>query len=109
MAYPPSCSSDGDLEPEPDAIGSDSSSGFRTDAGLVRFLNILLVCDARYIGCLMEIREQEMTGTKSTGESASVCVTYFSTLISVHSQLPFLIASISIGISSRISIVPSMR
>lgn len=52
MAYPPSCSSPGepDLEPEPepDAIGSDDSSGFRTEAGLVRFLNILLVYDARY-------------------------------------------------------------
>ena len=60
MAYPPSSSPGGepdfDLEPEPDAIGSDDSSGFRTDAGLERFLNILLVYNARYIACLMEIR-----------------------------------------------------
>ena len=88
MAYPPSPSSSAvgepDLEPEPDAIGSDSSSGFRTDAGLVRFLNILLEYDARYIGCLMEIRQQEMTGTKSTSESASVCVSPTSSLLSLY-------------------------
>ena len=89
MAYPPSPSSSAvgepDLEPEPDAIDSDSSSGFRTDAGLVRFLNILLEYDARYIGCLMEIRQQEMTGTKSTSESASVmCVLPTTSLLSLY-------------------------
>ena len=43
--YPSSSSSCG--EPDPDAIGSVSTSSvFRTDAGLVRFLNILQYCFA---------------------------------------------------------------
>jgi hypothetical protein len=53
VAYPSSSSSCG--EPEPDAIGSVSttSSAFRTDAGLVRFLNIFTLCLLAVVGSVV--------------------------------------------------------